>query len=163
MRNRIVNCDAPLMIATQRQSIKINKSHVKKEILCLKPKLIMVFSNTKDLRRIIQLSLEEIAGWQVFVANLDSQDLTRIAVIQPDLILLDTNLPNSDELSILQKIRAYPDIQHIPIVLLTERIFNSDRRFYQSLGIVAAIAKPCDMVTLATQISQRLNWNWHPF
>ena len=156
--------DANFMIATQRRSIKIKaKSHVKKEPLCLKPKLIMVFSNTKDLRRIIQLSLEEIAGWQVFVANLDSQDLTRITVIQPDLILLDTNLPNSDELGILQKIRAYPDIKHIPIVLLTERIFNSDRRFYQSLGIVASIAKPCDMVTLATQISEKLNWNWHSF
>ena len=148
------------MIATQGRLVKIDKSNVKlagslvkEENLCLKPKLIMVFSNTKDLRRIIQLSLEEIAGWQVFVANLDSQDLTPIAVIQPDVILLDTNLPNSEELGILQKIQDYPDIQDIPIVLLTERIFSSDRRLYNSLGIVAAIAKPFDMVTLATLIT----------
>ena len=151
------------MIATKGRPVKIDKSNIKGKTLCLKPKLIMVFSNTKDLRRIIQLSFEEIAGWQVFVANLDSQDLTLVTVIQPDVILLDTNLPNSDELSILQKIQDYPDIQQIPIVLLTERIFNSDRKFYQSLGIVAAIAKPCDMVTLATLISQRLNWNCHRF
>ena len=179
------------MIATQGRLVKIDKSNlqltrlssndyslaeerptrvqapagslVKEDILDPKPKLIMVFGNTKDLRRIIQLSLEEIAGWQVFVANLDSQDLTLVTVIQPDVILLDTNLPDSDELGILQKIQEYPDIQDIPIVLLTERIFNNDRKFYQSLGIVAAIAKPCDMVTLARLISQRLNWNWHRF
>lgn len=158
------------MIAITERSVEREKSNaklaeflVKQENLCLKPKLIMVFSNTKDLRRIIQLSLEEIAGWQVFVANLDSQDLSPVTVIQPDVILLDTNLPNSEELGILQKIQEYPDIQDIPIVLLTERIFSSDRRFYNSLGIVAAIAKPCDMVTLATLISQRLNWNWHRF
>lgn len=148
------------MIAITERSVEREKSNaklaeflVKQENLCLKPKLIMVFSNTKDLRRIIQLSLEEIAGWQVFVANLDSQDLSPVTVIQPDVILLDTNLPNSEELGILQKIQEYPDIQDIPIVLLTERIFSSDRRFYNSLGIVAAIAKPCDMVTLATLIT----------
>lgn len=158
------------MIAIRKRSVKVEKSNVKlpesfvkEETLCLKPKLIMVFSNTKDLRRIIQLSLEEIAGWQVFVANLDSQNLTLVTVIQPDVILLDTNLPNLGELEILQKIQDYPDTQNIPIVLLTERTFNSDRKFYQSLGIVAAIAKPCDMVTLARLISQRLNWNWHRF
>ena len=148
-------------VEREKSNVKLAEFLVKEENLCLKPKLIMVFSNTKDLRRIIQLSLEEIAGWQVFVANLDSQDLTQIAVIQPDVILLDTKLPNSEELGILQKIQDYPDIQDIPIVLLTERIFNSDRLFYDSLGIAAAIAKPCDMVTLATLISQRLNWNWH--
>ncbi len=154
------------MIAIRERSVKREKlnaklarSLVKEESLCPKEKLIMVFSNTKDLRRIIQLSLEEIAGWQVFVADLDAQDLTLVTVVQPDVILLDTNLPHSDELGILQKIQDYPEIQQIPIVLLTERILNSDRRFYDSLGIVAAIAKPCDMVTLASLISQRLNWD----
>ncbi len=93
------------MIAITERSVEREKSNaklaeflVKQENLCLKPKLIMVFSNTKDLRRIIQLSLEEIAGWQVFVANLDSQDLSPVTVIQPDVILLDTNLPNSEKL-----------------------------------------------------------------
>ena len=156
------------MIAIRERSVKIDRSNVKlerslvkEETLCSKPKLIMLFSNTKDLRRIIQLSLEEIAGWQVLVAELDAQDLTLVTVMQPDAILLDTNLPISDEWGILQKIQDYPEIQKIPRVLLTERIFNSDRRIYHSLGIVAAIAKPCDMVTLATLISQRLNWDWH--
>lgn len=156
------------MIAIQNRLIRIDHSNVqlsraplKEESFSLKAKQILLFSNTKDLRRIIQLSLEEIAGWQVFVADLNTQDLTHLTVVQPDVILLDTNLPNSDELSILQKIRNSSEMQNIPIVLLTERIFNCDRKFYRSLGITAAIAKPCDMVTLATLISQRLNWNWH--
>ena len=156
------------MIATQKLSVKISqsnaqstKSPVKEKASGLKPKLILLFSNTKDLRRIIQLSLEEIAGWQVFVADLNSHDLTLATIIQPDVILLDTNLPNSDQLRILQKIGDYSDIQNIPIVLLAERIFNCDRKFYHKLGITAAIAKPCDMVTLATTISQKLNWDWH--
>ena len=151
------------MIAITERATKIDKSHRTEQTRHLQPKIIMVFSNAKDLRRIIQLSFEEIAGWQVFVADLDAQDLTLVSVIQPDVILLDTNLPKSNDLQIWQRIQNYPEIQHIPIVLLTERIFNRDRKFYHSLGIVAAIAKPCDMVTLATKISQRLNWNWHRF
>ncbi|ELS03969.1 response regulator containing a CheY-like receiver domain and an HD-GYP domain [Xenococcus sp. PCC 7305] len=148
------------MIATEKRPLKIDKPAESEEVVCVKPKVILVLSNTKDLRRIIQLSFEEIAGWQVFVADLDSPDLTLITITQPDVILLDTNLPNSGELVMLRKIQNYPNISPIPIVLLTERIFSCDRKFYDSLGIVAAIAKPCDMVTLATLISQRLNWNW---
>ena len=151
------------MIAIREPAVQIKKSPTKQTTRPVQPKIIMVFSNAHDLRRIIQLSFEEIAEWQVFVADLDSQDLTFVSLIQPDVILLDTNLPNSNELRILQRIQKYPDLQHIPIVLLAARIFNRDRKFYHSLGIVAAIAKPCDMVTLATNISQNLNWNWHQF
>jgi len=151
------------MIASKGRAAKIDKSQRNEQTRHLSPKTIMVFSNAKDLRRIIQLSFEEIAGWQVFVADLDAQDLTRVSRIQPDVILLDTDLPSSNELQLLQRMQKYPEIQDIPIVLLAERIFNRDRRLYHSLGIVAAIAKPCDMVTLATKISQRLNWNWHRF
>ena len=151
------------MIAIREPAVQIKKSPTKQTTRPVQPKIIMVFSNAHDLRRIIQLSFEEIAGWQVFVADLDSQDLTFVSLIQPDVILLDTNLPNSNELRILQRIQKYPDLQHIPIVLLAARIFNRDRKLYHRLGIIAAIAKPCDMVTLATNISQNLNWNWHQF
>ena len=151
------------MIAIREPAVQIKKSPTKQTTRPVQPKIIMVFSNAHDLRRIIQLSFEEIAEWQVFVADLDSQDLTFVSLIQPDVILLDTNLPNSNELRILQRIQKYPDLQHIPIVLLAARIFNRDRKLYHRLGIIAAIAKPCDMVTLATNISQNLNWNWHQF
>ena len=125
--------------------------------MCQEQKRIMLLSNTKDLGRIIQLSLEEIAGWQVFLANLSVESLAIVEIIQPDVILLDTVLPDLEGLPLLQMIQTHSSIQNIPIVLLTERMLLKDRKLYASLGVVFAIAKPFDLVNLADKIESKLN------
>lgn len=129
------------------------------KIMCQEQKRIVLLSNTKDLSRIIQLSLEEIAGWQVFIAELNSQNLDLAAAIEPDVILLDTALPDVEELATLRMILDQSSIQNVPIILLTERNLLSDRLCYESLGVASAIAKPFDIINLAEQIATQLHWN----
>ena len=127
--------------------------------MCQEKRRIILLSNTEDLGRIIQLSLEEIAGWQVFIANSNYDDLAIIATINPDVILLDTILPDLEGLPILQMIQEYPYAQGIPIIVLTERMLSRDCKLYKSLGVVAAIAKPFDLFNLVTKIKHQLNGN----
>ena len=129
------------------------------KIMCQEQKRIVLLSNTKDLSRIIQLSLEEIAGWQIFIAELNSQNLDLAAAMEPDLILLDTALPDVEELATLRMILDQSSIQNVPIILLTERNLLSDRLCYESLGVASAIAKPFDIINLAEQIATQLHWN----
>ncbi len=127
--------------------------------MCQEKRRIILLSNTEDLGRIIQLSLEEIAGWQVFIANSNYDGLAIIATINPDVILLDTILPDLEGLPILQMIQEYPYAQGIPIIVLTERMLSRDCKLYKSLGVVAAIAKPFDLFNLVTKIKHQLNGN----
>lgn len=122
-------------------------------------KRIMLFSDTPDLGRIVQLSLEEIVGWKVIVTSLNLYSLAIAAVVKPNAILLDTSLPNLDELHRWQMIQTDPTLKPIPLFLLTERIISSDRQLYNSLGITAAIAKPFDIINLADQITSKSNWD----
>ena len=124
--------------------------------MCQEQRRIMLLSNTKDLGRIIQLSLEEIAGWQVFIASLSVESLAIAEAIQPDVILLDTVLPDLEGLPLLQMIQTHSSSQNIPIVLLTERMLLKDRKLYASLGMVSAIAKPFDLIKLADKIESKL-------
>ena len=119
---------------------------------------IMVFSQTHDLGRIIQLSLQEIAGWEVFVTYLNCPNFPFVVKIKPDAILLDTSLPNLDELTMLQMIQTCPALENIPVVLLTERMRHSDRQLYECLGVAEAIAKPFDLVNLIEQITSKLKY-----
>lgn len=41
------------------------------------------------------------------------------AAPRPDLVLLDLNLPKKGGLEVLEEIKTDPDLQHIPVVILT--------------------------------------------
>lgn len=62
----------------------------------------------------------------------------------PDLVLLDLNLPRRDGREVLQEVKADPDLQHIPVIVLTTSQAEGDvLRSYQ-LHANAYVTKPVD-------------------
>ena len=72
---------------------------------------------------------------------------------QPDLILLDINMPGMDGLTVCQTIR-----EHIacPILFLTARIESSDKITGFQAGADDYIVKPVDLDELAARIAAHL-------
>ncbi|MCU7920415.1 MAG: response regulator [Candidatus Thiodiazotropha sp. (ex Dulcina madagascariensis)] len=64
--------------------------------------------------------------------------------IQPILILLDLNLPKLNGIEVLQRLRADPRTQTIPIVMLTSSPRDEDRLKSYRTGINSYICKPID-------------------
>jgi len=152
-----------ILSLVEKREVQSEISNLGYKVMYQEQKRIMLLSNTEDLGRIIQLSLQEIAGWQVFMANLSFESLTIVETIKPDIILLDTILPDLDGLTMLRMIQAHQSLQNIPILLLTERMLAKDRQLYKKLGVVSAIAKPFDLVNLAAEIATKLNWDLNKF
>jgi two-component system, chemotaxis family, response regulator Rcp1 len=63
---------------------------------------------------------------------------------RPDLILLDLNLPRKDGREVLAEIKADPDLQRIPIVVLTTSQAEQDVQNAYLLHANCYIAKPVD-------------------
>jgi CheY-like chemotaxis protein len=63
---------------------------------------------------------------------------------QPDLILMDIQLPGMDGLSAAQIIRKDPDLGKIPVVALTSYAMQGDEEKAKSVGCIGYIAKPID-------------------
>ena len=64
---------------------------------------------------------------------------------QPDLILLDLNLPKYDGRQLLERFKSDPGLCHIPIVVLTTSAADEDiLRSYQ-LHANAYVTKPVDL------------------
>lgn len=120
----------------------------------LKTKQVLLLSKTQDLGRVIQLSLEEIASWQVIIVDISSQSLKQAEIHQPDVLVLDTILPDLSELDTLQMIQDNSQLKTIPLILLTERMQSSDRKLYASFDVHAAIAKPFDIMDLVELINR---------
>jgi CheY-like chemotaxis protein len=119
---------------------------------------ILIIDDEDDIREVAALSLETVAGWQVFVANSGREGLARAAEHRPDAILLDVMMPGMDGPTTFRELRKNPATASIPVLLLTAKVQSSDQRRFADLGVEAILLKPFDPLTLSTQICKALGW-----
>src|SRR6185312_3547245 len=78
---------------------------------------------------------------------------------QPDLILLDIMLPDSDGLDICRHIRADADLAHTPVIFLTARASETDRIVGLELGANDYIVKPFFVRELIARVKIQFRGN----
>jgi CheY-like chemotaxis protein len=122
-------------------------------------KRVLVIDDEDDIREVAQASLEIMAGLEVIVARSSHEGLEKAETEQPDAILLDVMLPEMDGVTVFQRLQANPATQHIPVILLTAKVQESDQRRFANLGVRAMIAKPFKPARLAEQLLEVLKWN----
>ena len=120
---------------------------------------ILIIDDEDDIREVAALSLESVAGWEVFVAGSGAQGLARAIEHRPDAILLDVMMPGMDGPATFRELRKNPITAGIPVLLLTAKVQNSDQRRFADLGVDAVLFKPFDPLTLSTQIAGVLGWS----
>lgn len=75
---------------------------------------------------------------------------------QPDLILMDINLPDVDGYEMTRRMRSHPDLADVPIVAMTANVMQGDREKTLAAGCVGYIPKPIDVDALPSQVAQFL-------
>lgn len=94
----------------------------------------------------------EAQGYRVVDAD-DGLSGIRVAQeIQPDLILMDINLPGMDGYEAATKIKSIPSLRHVPIVALTANVMQGDRERSLAAGCDGYLPKPIDIDQLIEQI-----------
>ncbi|MCX5441058.1 MULTISPECIES: response regulator [unclassified Streptomyces] len=73
---------------------------------------------------------------------------------RPDLILLDLNLPKYDGRQVLERIKSDPDLNHIPVVVLTTSSAEEDILRSYKLHANAYVTKPVDLDQFILAIRQ---------
>ena len=74
----------------------------------------------------------------------------------PDLILLDSHLPDMDALVFLEKLRSYPLLKNIPVIMTTGDVFEAAKDALHNAGIAGYITKPIDFNLLTQEINNCL-------
>jgi len=89
----------------------------------------------------------EMSGYSVYTAYSGNEALQKVAH-NPDIILLDINMPDIDGLTVCQHIRKHISC---PILFLTARIETSDKINGFRAGADDYIVKPFDLDALGTR------------
>lgn len=100
----------------------------------------------------------ETAGYEVVAAYDGRQALEVVTdpANRPDLIILDVMMPPPSGWDVLQTIRADPDTESIPVVMLTSAVEDADKARGWDLGVDWYLTKPFDPTDLLTVIERLL-------
>lgn len=98
----------------------------------------------------------EAEGYQVLQAMDGLEGIEIAKISQPNLILIDINLPEMDGYEVTSRLRAMKDFRTVPIIALTANVMKGDREKTLQAGCSGYIEKPIDVDRLPTQLSTYL-------
>jgi CheY-like chemotaxis protein len=75
---------------------------------------------------------------------------------QPDLILMDINMPEMNGLTAMKKLQGFPETRDIPILAVTANAMDSDIQKGMEAGFKTYITKPVDIKKLFIEIDRFL-------
>ena len=95
--------------------------------------------------------------YRVRVANSGQRALAAAASQpQPDLILLDIMMPGMDGYTVIQHLKADPDLRHIPVIFVTAMNADDDEARGLALGAVDYVTKPIRPAILLARVKTHL-------
>lgn len=116
-------------------------------------KRVLVVDDDPMVTRLVRINLE-LEGFEVIEAWDGNTALGLIEENPPDLLLLDIMMPHMDGWEILRRLRADPDMDRLPIVLLTARVQDNDMSRGWRMGADGYITKPFNPVNLADSLRE---------
>lgn len=119
---------------------------------------LLVVDDEERIREIVQVCLEDLAGWNVILAA-SAQDALAYAKAEAiDAILLDVSMPDMNGFTLAQRLQAQQETCLIPVILLTAKPLLTNQTQFAEMGIAGVIAKPFDVLTVSNQIAEILGW-----
>lgn len=129
-----------------------------KSVIAMACKRILIIDDEADIREVAQMSLEAVPDWKISTASSGKEGLEKARLEQPDAVLLDVMMPEMDGPATFQKFQATLEVSHIPVVMLTAKVQNSDRRRFLAMGAKGVLPKPFDPIKLPAELAEILGW-----
>jgi two-component system cell cycle response regulator DivK len=107
--------------------------------------------NLKLLRDVLQFS-----GYEVIEATSGEDGVRLAASEEPDLILMDLQLPGIDGAEALRRIRAGERSREVPVVAVTAFAMDHDREDAFASGFTGYVEKPISIRRLPQQVKDFL-------
>jgi CheY-like chemotaxis protein len=117
-------------------------------------KKILVVDDTEWNRDLIVQLLED--EYTVVQAVDGADAVAKTAQERPDLILMDLGMPVMDGWEATRKIKANPDLKHIPVIAVTSHAMVGDEIQARQAGCDDYLPKPIDDEELIKKIKKFL-------
>jgi CheY-like chemotaxis protein len=118
-------------------------------------KRILIVDDRATSRELLHTVLEK-QGYAVIEAGDGEEALRKTRTENPDLILLDLQMPVRNGYEVLAELRSDPRYAALPIIAITASAMQGDREKALAAGFTAYVTKPLSLAHLRNEIQLAL-------
>ena len=119
------------------------------------PKILIV-EDDQDTRQLLKIRLEA-SGYETGFAVDAIGAIGAARDERPDLILLDFGLPGGDGLVVMERLKIFPALAHIPVIVVSAREPTTTGQRALLAGAHSFLQKPIDNEALLAAIHSALH------
>jgi two-component system cell cycle response regulator DivK len=116
---------------------------------------VLIVDDNRASRDLIRAILKPVRC-DIVEASHGQQGLDLLRQENPDLVLLDIDMPGLDGLSVVKRIRQDAGYAELPVVAVTAFAMEGDRERGLAAGFTAYLTKPVRAAALRQQVQQLL-------
>ena len=122
----------------------------------LPPETILLVDDSTDNLRLL-FTMLQTQGYRVKKSISGEFALQSLEVIEPDLILLDINMPGMDGYEVCKTLKKQKKYQSIPVIFISaaDQLFNKVKAF--QVGAIDYITKPFQLEEVLIRVENQLN------
>jgi two-component system, cell cycle response regulator DivK len=126
----------------------------------MSPRILVIEDNAKNLKLVRDVL--QYAGFDVIEARTGEEGVDVAASCDPDLVLMDLQLPGMDGTQTLHRLRTGHLPRHVPVVAVTAFAMRADRDRALEAGFDGYIEKPISVRALPSQVRGYLGREGEP-
>lgn len=119
------------------------------------PRIILIAEDDAASRELLAEILANL-GYQVVQASDGGEALQKIEEADPELILLDIQMPVLDGIAVLWRLRGNPRFRDRPVIAVTAYAMRGDREQTLRAGFDGYISKPVNVAALRAEMERHL-------
>jgi CheY-like chemotaxis protein len=112
---------------------------------------VLVVDDDPVIQKLLQVNFE-MEGYTVITAGDGEEGLAKAQSEHPDAVVLDVMMPKMDGLEVARRLKADPDTQGIPIILLSAKAQQADIQAGTATGAEEYLTKPFDPLELLQRV-----------
>jgi CheY-like chemotaxis protein len=117
---------------------------------------ILIVDNDPDTTHLVRVLLERTGHYLVLEENEATKAHQSARSFQPDLILLDIVMPETDGAEVVARIETEPELQNTPIIFLTALVTRAEAKAGVQIDGHSFLAKPISIQELIEDIEENL-------
>lgn len=119
-------------------------------------KNVLVVEDSKAIRSMIRVSLEEAGGFFAVEAGNGFEALKTLPTRRFDLIITDINMPDINGLELIGYVKSNPAYRDIPLVIVSTEKSEEDKKRGITLGAAGYVVKPFSKEELLAMVTKVL-------